>query len=212
MAIATVLATACEEPPPPWAGQPNGDVLDESEPFLPDRRSALLSDGGTGGEGGVETSPEAQPQDVGRPPGRHGGLWLSCHDRFTVSGEPRRDVTRLALSCGPVTGMRRASELIEGSVDTKTRSGHRFSGRAGHCYRVFVAGGDGIAQLDVRVVDGGGEELAHHRTIVPWAAVEPARPFCLSHDTPLTLSVDARGGAGAFAAEVWAIPPRERGL
>ena len=218
MALLAAIATGCEEPPPPWAGQPDGEVVDESEPFLPSRRP-LLRDGGAGGGGGQwpRSSPSDGPpilaeEHVARPSGRHGGLWLSCHDRFTVSGEPRRDVTRLALSCGPVTGMERASDLLVGTLDAGVRSGHRFTGRAGHCYRVFVAAAEGIAELDVRIADGRGEEIASHRTVAPWAALEPARPFCVTEDTPLVLSVDGRGQSGPFAAEVWSIPPRARGL
>lgn len=209
-AIAAAMSTACQEPAPPWAGEPDGKVIDESEPFLPSRRPIALADEDAGGGGGdLEDAPLPEEEILARPAGRHGGLWMSCHDRFAVSGEPRRDATRLALSCGPVTGMRRASDLITGRLEEGARSGHRFAGEAGHCYRIFVAAADGIASLDVRVADGRGEVVARHTSTSPWAAVEPERPFCVVEATPLTVSIAARGGAGAFAAEVWSIPPRQ---
>ncbi|HHH31825.1 MAG TPA: hypothetical protein ENK57_26220 [Polyangiaceae bacterium] len=209
-AAAAMISAGCDEPSPPWAGEPDSRVIDESEPFLP-RRPSVLRDAGAGGENGPGEEPLPEEEILARPAGRHGGLWLSCHDRFAPSGEPRRDITRLALSCGPPTGMRRASTMVSGRLDTDAAAGHRFTGEAGYCYRIFVAAGEGIGMMDVRVVDGHGRELARQQTTETWAVVEAERPFCVTEDGPLTLELDARGGAGAYAAELWSIPPRKRG-
>jgi len=201
------LLCACEEQPPPWAGEPDGRLIDESEPFLPPETPSPLTDLDAG-----DDAPLPEEELLARPEGRRGGAWLSCHQRFVISGEPRRDVTRLALSCGPITGMHRASGLVSGSLAPGESAEHRFASEVGHCHRIFAAGGPGIDTLDVRVVEGSNRrEIAHATGTGAWVVVEPERPFCTATKTDLTMVLDARGGSGAFAAEVWSIPPRKRG-
>lgn len=199
----------CEDPPPPWAGQPDGRVRDESEPFLPRRSSPLAPDSASGPSG--ETSGQAPlPEEELLAPrsARHGGLWLSCHDRFEPSGEARRDVTRLELSCGPINGMARHGGLVAGELTAGQPAQHRFEVEPGDCLRVFAAGGATIDDLDLHVTDVSGSVLAEDATRAPFAILEPERPVCSAAGGELLLRITAARGAGPFAATIWTMPPR----
>lgn len=202
LAAAWLLGCSRERP---WNGPTDGGSHDESQPWLPARPDASwLSDAGTEPTASAAQTAESKPSPVG-------GLWVSCYGGFVPSGDPRRDVTRLALLCGPPNGMRPVSdELFEGKVEQGgAPSTHRFPARRGECYRIFAVADAGVADLDVAVRSSRGSRLARDHSEDRWPVVHPERPFCTFDDDTFAVHLGARRGTGRYAAQVWKLPARK---
>jgi len=194
----------CEhEAPRPWQKPPDGTVIDESRPFLPEKADAAQPLGSA--LGSSHPGHDLDPPRVSRV----GGMWVSCYGRFHTSGKPAADVTRLAMLCGPENGMKRASELLRGNVvDGGTASRHPFEAKRGECYRIFSASGGDIGDLDINVNSSRGSRLAADDTHDNWPLVEPDRPFCTFDDDTFAIEVSSKKGSGPYALEVWKLPAR----
>lgn len=147
------------------------------------------------------------------PPVRIGGPWVRCYGSFHPAGDPVKDVTRLALLCGPENGMRRLSKApIEGAVsEGAPGTTSTFEARRGECYRVFAVAEATVSDLDVTVQSSRGAPVAADHGEDIWPVVQPDRPFCPLENDRYTLEIAARRGHGRFAAEVWVLrtaPPR----
>ncbi len=212
---AVVLLVACEEAPPPWAAPADGGVLDESQPFLPsDRHDGWLLDAGfddlAGEDGGAEDGSvgDATAADAGGPPAepasRVGGLWASCYRGFETSGVPKRDVTRLALSCGPVSGMQQLGATVGGPLGPDASAEHRIEAAKGDCFRVFACAA-GPSALTVTVQNGAGTSVAE-AVGESWVVVDRERPLCTFDQTTFVVRV-AGEGRGAYALQVWQLSP-----
>ncbi len=207
---ATTLApTGCSKPDPPWSSQPDGSVVDESEPFLPgDRSGPWLGDASKG------PRPASDGGTGGSAVSRVGGLWVSCYGRFRPSGEPLKDVTRLGLMCGPVNGMTQQGDTVQGDIKGGAgRPGQpgpaivasQFRARAGGCYRIFAVAAPSIRDLDVTVRSSRGSRLTSDQTEDGWPIVDPERPFCSFDDDTFRIEVASGGGSGRFALQVWTL-------
>jgi hypothetical protein len=147
------------------------------------------------------------------PPVRIGGPWVRCYGSFHPAGDPVKDVTRLALLCGPENGMRRLSKApFEGTV-TEGAPGitSTFEAKRGECYRVFAVADATVSDLDVTVHSSRGAPVAADHGEDAWPIVQPDRPFCPLEKDHYTLEIAAHRGHGRFAAEVWVLrtaPPR----
>lgn len=73
----------------------------------------------------------------------------------------------------------------------------------GHCYRLFAAASEGVADLDVEVRSSRDVLLASDHSEGRIAVVQPDRPFCALEDAEANVLVSAKGGHGAFALFVW---------
>jgi hypothetical protein len=141
------------------------------------------------------------------PPVRIGGPWVRCYGSFHPAGDPVKDVTRLALLCGPENGMRRLSKapfegaVAEGAPGITTT----FEARRGECYRVFAVADAGVTDLDVTVHSSRGAPVAADHGEDAWPIVQPDRPFCPLEKDVYTLEIAAHRGRGRFAAEVWVL-------
>ena len=150
-----------------------------------------------------------EPPGADHPPVRVGGPWVRCYGNFRVEGDPRKDVTRLALLCGPENGMSRlVPKPLEGAVTegaapvTTTIHVQR-----GGCYRVFAAATPSVKDLDVVLRSSRGAAIAADHGEDAWPVVQPDRPFCALEDDDVTVEVSAKRGSGRFAAEVWHLRP-----
>ncbi|MEP7124169.1 MAG: hypothetical protein ABJE95_24795 [Byssovorax sp.] len=141
------------------------------------------------------------------PPVRIGGPWVRCYGSFHPAGDPVKDVTRLALLCGPENGMRRLSKApFEGAVAEGTPGiSTTFEARRGECYRVFAVADAGVTDLDVIVRSSRGAPIAADHGEDAWPIVQPDRPFCPLEKDVYTLEIAAHHGHGRFAAEVWVL-------
>lgn len=140
-------------------------------------------------------------------PVRIGGPWVRCYGSFHPSGEPVKDVTRLALLCGPENGMRRLSKApFEGAVaEGAPGVTSTFEAKRGECYRVFAVADAAVSDLDVTVHSSRGAPVAADHGEDAWPVVQPDRPFCPLENDRYTLEIAARRGHGRFAAEVWVL-------
>ena len=211
LAICLSLACGCDEQPRPWRGQPRGELVDESKPFLPGaQRQPLLGDAGLGAfasEAGQDV-PEVVEDPLRSRVSRVGGLWTSCYARFEPTEQPLKDVTRLGLMCGPLNGMTQIGGTFRGELKGAAAARHTFSARAGDCYRLFAVAAK-VEDLDVVVLSSRGSRLTSDQTDDNWPIVDPERPFCTFDDDTFTveLSSERRGGDGArggpYALQIW---------
>ena len=158
--------------------------------------------------GGSPTSTAPKPQATvpgARGPVRVGGPWVACYGDFRPTGEVVKDVTRLALMCGPANGMRRLGDkATTGPVSegAPPLSG-QFTARKGGCYRVFAVATEDIADLDIVVRSPRGKIVARDHGQDRWPILHPDRPFCALEDGELTVELTSNQGSGNAAAEVW---------
>jgi hypothetical protein len=186
------VVCACETPRRAWETAADGGTPDPSRPFLP--RAELAS------------AEPAGSSEAWRPPG---GLWRSCYTGFRPTGEPKRDATRLALLCGPVTGMERVGERMEGSLpDPRARGRHSLRAVRGECYRLFAVGDLGIDDLDVTLRSSRESRVAGDDQISRSVVLDADRPVCTFADDTFTIEIGVARGAGAYALEAWRLPAR----
>ncbi len=138
---------------------------------------------------------------------RVGGPWVRCYGGFHPAGDPLKDVTRLAILCGPENGMKRLStRALEGVVNAGAAAvSEAFDARRGECFRIFAVAEPSVADLDVVVRSSRGAPIAADHGEDAWPIVQPDRPFCALEDDRYTFEVSARKGSGRFAAEVWVL-------
>ncbi len=204
LVVAGVLALSgpgCEHRARPWdAPDAGGPPLTEAPP----RPIALTQ----GDAGDAPPDPDAGPRaDEPALPVRVGGPWVRCYGGFHPSGEPVKDVTRLALLCGPENGMKRLSrEPLAGTVSAGGAPvSETFEAHRGACYRVFAVAEPSVADLDVVVRSSRGSAIAADHGEDSWPIVQPDRPFCALEDDHYAVEVTAKRGSGRFAAEVWVL-------
>ncbi len=215
-AVATALgvlgALGCDERERPWAARPDGGLVDESRPFLPSSaEDGWLRDAGldeladdAGVDGGDE-SPAPAPS-AQKPATPVGGLWASCYRGFVTTAGPRRDVTRLGLTCGPINGMKQLGKTVAGDIGPDAPAEHRIDASGATCFRVFVAA-NGTDNVAVRVTSPNGDVLAKADDGGAFAVVDPERPFCTIDPTEMIVTVSTRGQAGRYALQVWQLSP-----
>lgn len=174
---------------------------------------AAAQEPGADPEGGDAGRASDEGERAVAPPVRVGGPWVRCYGSFHPAGDPVKDVTRLALLCGPENGMRRLSKApIEGAVSEGAPGAtSTFEARRGECYRVFAVAEASVSDLDVTVHSSRGAPVAADHGEDTWPIVQPDRPFCPLENDRYTLEIAAHRGRGRFAAEVWVLrtpPPR----
>ncbi len=132
---------------------------------------------------------------------------MSCYGKFRIEGDPRKDLTRLSLLCGPANGMHRASkDPIEGEVaEGQAPITQSFSSKKGECYRIFAVAEPSVSDLDVVVHSSRGTAIAADHGEDAWPIVQPDRPFCPLEDDTLTIELTAKHGKGRVVAEVWSL-------
>jgi hypothetical protein len=199
------LAGGCQERRYPW------DQGDAAAPPSPSRARTPLIPSGIGApadsDGGKDPNADDEEARAPTPPVRVGGPWVRCYGNFHPGGDPVKDVTRLALLCGPANGMHQLTKKpFEGSVaEGSAGVAETFEAKRGECYRVFAAAEPGVADLDVAVRSSRGFSVAADHSEDSWPIVQPDRPFCPLADDRYTVEVSAHRGRGRFAAEVWAL-------
>lgn len=140
------------------------------------------------------------------------GPWVRCYGGFRPTSTPVRDVTRLAILCGPArTGMRQHGDVVSGEVsEGAARASTRTDVERGQCLRVFAVGDEGVRDLDVALVDARGEERSSRQTAstIAGPCVRWNRAVCFADGGAVTIRVSARKGSGKYAAWAWLLPLR----
>lgn len=137
------------------------------------------------------------------------GPWVRCYGGFRPTSTPVRDVTRLAILCGPPNGMRQHGDVVSGEVsEGAAPREHKTDVERGQCLRVFAVGDEGVRDLDVALVDARGEVVATDGIDDRWPIVQPDRAVCFADGGAVTIRVSARKGSGKYAAWAWLLPLR----
>ena len=152
----------------------------------------------------ARTTKPAESARAPSPSARVMTEWLRCTEGLGATGEPLRDVTRLALACGPSTGSKRKLRTaLTGTLAPGEASVLGLEGERGECLRVFAVGEPSIRELDVRVRSHNDKVIGQDRSTGPVAIVRADRPLCLLEGGALTIEIVATEGAGRFAVELW---------
>ncbi|MBK8257312.1 MAG: hypothetical protein IPK82_32140 [Polyangiaceae bacterium] len=218
---------ACDEKPRPWASGEGPPAVFAQAPSGVSTGQTTVADAPLdAGDADVSAAPgvyttaagtSAPAPGTGEPfhpdhPLTPGGLWVTCRDAMSLSGDPLKDVTRIGLLCGPITGLRRkTAQAIVGVIGEKDPPVYTsFRVQKGACYRVFAVADEGVRELDVAVLSSRQVRVAADHSDGRVAVVQPDRPFCTFGDDVFSLEIGAAKGGGRFAAEVWAIGERRR--
>jgi hypothetical protein len=221
LGLVPALALGCQSRARPW-DQGDAEAPSATSPsltptsMLPAKAPRALPEGSAA----AEDPSDDPPPDEGRsapdrddddhaatPPVRIGGPWVRCYGSFHPAGDPVKDVTRLALLCGPENGMHRLSRApFEGTVaEGAPGITSTFDAKRGECYRVFAVAEATVSDLDVTVHSSRGAPVAADHGEDAWPIVQPDRPFCPLEKDRYTLEIAAHRGHGRFAAEVWVL-------
>ncbi|MCC6648101.1 MAG: hypothetical protein IT374_21345 [Polyangiaceae bacterium] len=135
------------------------------------------------------------------------GPWVRCYAGFRPESTPLRDVTRLAMLCGPQNGMRQLGATVEGEVsDAGPPVDEAVSLTKGQCVRAFAVAEASVADLDLSLVSPSGATLAADRIDDRWPILLPDRAACVDADGSYTVRVRAKRGRGRFARSIWLLP------
>jgi hypothetical protein len=197
--ILTLCGVACRDkatpsptPPPASATAAPSASAAAATGSAPARADAAADDAG-----------EPADADVDGRPAPVGGNWLSCYSGFTPRTDPKLDVMRLGLMCGPSNGMHKhASDQSEVKAGAAGRE-HRFEVAAGECFRVFAVAEPRVKDIDVQILDDKGRRIAFDTSDDRWPVVKPDGPFCAVEAGALRAVVRAQNGSGRYAIEVW---------
>ncbi len=190
-ALVVWLAAACDDPYP-WEAPGSGQAAPAPAP------TPRVVDSASG-------SPSAGPPPAGEP---QGAPFVRCAEGFTAGTDPVIDTTKLALSCGPSTGMARVGDgphegaVAEGAAEVRLP----MSLRAGTCYRFFAVADAGVTDLGVEVRSSRGTLIASDHRADRVAIVQPDRALCAPADDDVVVTISAVAGRGAFALEIWSVP------
>ncbi len=188
-----LAGAACSgEAPPPWettSAEP-GARLRVDPPMAPTPTPS------------TSTSASARPARA-RPPGAP----PACDEGLRASGEPRHDVTRLGLVCGPTEGFRRDLDAIEGALAEGGAAVEvPLPLEPGRCYRIVAAAETTISDLDVELRSERDVPLASDDDDEPLVVVHRDGAPCAGSGGEARAIFRAGKGRGRFAAEVWSRP------
>jgi hypothetical protein len=117
--------------------------------------------------------------------------------------EPRVDVLRLGLACGPVTGLTRYARA-NGIVD---ESGPpvvlRWKAERKDCFRLFAVAGTPVDDLEVEIVGPRGSRVSLTNQSRRWVVVGEDGPFCAPDAGAFEARVSTHGGRAPVSAAVW---------
>ena len=173
--------------------------------------AAAGPEGGTGTQ--LTTSPPPSglpPMAPMPPPGVAGskmakrkldGVLAACGGATKAqASDPADLVKRLGESCAAASKMKPASAMLRGQQSD--REGHqenKFRAEANHCYRVYVAGDEGVKDVVAVLRDSAGDVIAE----APGPAVPEEGSVCFTASDEVSLLVGIGSGKGAWAAQVW---------
>lgn len=101
-------------------------------------------------------------------------------------------------------GLAQSGEISEGTLSQGEVARFATPLRAGDCYTIVAFGGDGVANVDVAVLDETGTEIATDRTQDSQAAAQ----VCPDADGEYQVAVRMERGAGSYIVTSWSGAPR----
>lgn len=223
-AFALAFALACGSPRGSGADQhPLGSALApapsgaaEGHPAAP---GSALASPGTAASSSPESSedgpvpaasvavPSSRPRIAfgGPPPpsAPEGRLFVDCYAGFVPQATPRVDVQRLALACGPSTGLTPFARTT-GTVDEAgSPAVFRWEAKRGDCFRLFAVASAPVDDLEVEIAESPDDHGSLTNQNRRWVVVADDRPFCSPRAGTFVARFTTHGGRGAFAAAVF---------
>jgi len=201
--VLTMALTACPSRSNDSSGEPaaRSDRKPES-PWAPAPVVDASGDIEQKEDGREEPSPDAAIKRTREP---FGGSWVSCYGHYKPASTPERDVTRLALLCGPENGMRLIGSMSTGEA-AESASEHPFDVRSGECFRIFAVAGPDVTELSVEVYDANDVNVASDGDRDRWSVLMRDGPLCPLRGGKYTVRVRARRGKDKYALEIWRLP------
>ncbi len=135
--------------------------------------------------------------------------WAACRRAF----EPKKkdvaaDVAALGQGCAKATQLKPLGKRLTGAQsDQDPPQSFPFQAQAGHCYRVYAQGSDGIRDLDVAIKDSTGALAGEDATDSPTAVLFEDGAICFNVADAAVIVVSVGLGKGSYAAEVWSDAP-----
>jgi len=200
--LLSAALAACSEAPAPWEGDAG-----RREDWQARRLEVV-----------TRPRPSASPLTSSAPEGPEARASVpnrgdACDAGFRISGEPRADVVRLGLVCGPSEQFRRESDAIEGAlaaggavVEIPVRM------EARRCYRVVAAAEETISDLDVELRSEREVVLASDDDDASFAIVHRRGAVCSERAAEARVLFRSGNGKGRFAAEIWSRADEETPL
>lgn len=168
-----------------------------------------------GAEGGPQwaTSPPPSglpPMASMPPPGVAGskkakrkpdGALAACGGAMKAQAKDPADlVKRIGEGCAAASKMKPVSPMLRGQQsDRDPHQENKLRAEANHCYRVYVAGDEGVKDVVVVLRDSAGDIVAE----APGPAVPEDGAVCFTTADEVSLLVGVGSGKGAWAAQVW---------
>lgn len=123
-------------------------------------------------------------------------------------GSPRLSPSFVAVhNTMAAMGLVQSGEISEGSLPEGAVAHFATQLRAGECYTIVAFGGEGVADLDVVVLDEAGTELASDRTQDQQAAAQ----ICPDVDAEYQVAVRMARGNGGYVVTSWSGGPASGG-
>jgi hypothetical protein len=199
LCVSLVIVAACggDRPPPMTELPPPVATAPSPPPQVPSSPDSIP----------VAAAPSASANALStsstKVDAKHG--WSACHDASKRGGPPEASVDALANGCAKATGLKRLGETIvaERATSGGAPASYPLPAKAGHCYRAFGQGDQGVRDLDLALIDSTGVIAAEDETESPTAVLLVDGALCFKIDDAATIAVRVESGKGKYAIQLW---------
>jgi hypothetical protein len=149
----------------------------------------------------ADPAPPAQPTPaMGVSPA---SPWRSCLRGFAPHEDPRLDVLRLGVACGPVTGLTRLAHVVSQVDETAAPAVLRFTADKHDCFRLFGVAGQGVDDLEVEIVGPHASRVTLVNQNRRWVVVGEGAPFCTPAPGDYEAHFTTHAGRAPLAAAIY---------
>lgn len=117
-----------------------------------------------------------------------------------TASSPGEHVKKIGEACAAASKMKPVGPMMRGQQgDKDAHQENKFRAEANHCYRLYVAGDEGMKDVVVVLRDSAGDIIAE----APGPAVPEEGAVCFTAADDVSVLVGVGSGKGAWAAQVW---------
>jgi hypothetical protein len=131
--------------------------------------------------------------------------WAACHHGYEAKKkDPVKDVAALSQGCANVAKLTQVGKTLTGKQsDQDPPQSFPLAAEAGHCYRLYAQGSEGIRDLDVAIKDSTGALAGEDATDDPSPVLLDDGLVCFKVADAATVIVSVGLGKGTYALEIW---------
>jgi hypothetical protein len=150
-------------------------------------------------------APRAEGAIHVRAPGRAPAASPACVRRVALSSDLSKDVAAIGQSCGANEGFAPVATAFERRLSEREgwQPQYEIAVEEGHCYRLMVVGGRGIAAISAALRGANDAWLAIDQDSGGVAVVGGRDPFCPTESQRVTAVVRVVRGDGDYAVWLW---------